>query len=62
MCTWDNLHLKIPQDCSKISTTEDWEVDYWTKTLDCTKQELIDAVKAVGHSTERVKIYLIFNK
>lgn len=58
MGLWDDLDLKIPEDCSKISTTEDWEVKYWTKTLGCTKQELIDAVKVVGHSAEKVKEYL----
>jgi hypothetical protein len=54
----DDLTKKRPQDSSKISTTEDWEVDYWTKTLGCTKQELINAVKAVGNLVVDVKKHL----
>ncbi|KKQ05060.1 MAG: hypothetical protein US15_C0036G0007 [Candidatus Moranbacteria bacterium GW2011_GWF1_36_4] len=54
----DDLTKKRPQDSSKISTSEDWEVDYWTKTLGCTKQELINAVKAVGNLVVDVKKHL----
>ncbi len=62
MNSWDDLTKKIPQDCSKISTTEDWEVDYWTNKFGCTKKELIDAVKAVGNLSTSVEAYLILNK
>ena len=54
----DDLTKKRPQHSSKISTSEDWEVDYWTKTLGCTKQELINAVKAVGNLVVDVKKHL----
>lgn len=56
--SWDNPTKKIPQDSSKISLTEPYEVEYWCKALNCTKQELINAVNAVGHSADAVKAYL----
>ena len=56
--TWDNLGKKIPQDSSKISLTEPWEVEYWTRTLHCTENQLHQAVNAVGHSASAVKSYL----
>jgi len=31
------------------------EVEYWMKTLDCTHDELIEAVKSVGISAEAVR-------
>ena len=55
---WDDLELKAPQDKSKISLTEHWEVNYWTRTLNCTKSELEAAIKAVGNGTEKVKAHL----
>jgi hypothetical protein len=54
----DDLKEKRPQDSSRISTSEDWEIAYWTKALGCTKQELIAAVKAVGNSAAAVRKHL----
>jgi hypothetical protein len=54
----DDLNEKIPQDQSRISLSEDWEVKYWCKTLACSVEELTDAVKAVGNSTAAVKKHL----
>jgi hypothetical protein len=54
----DDLHKKRPQDASKINIHESWEVSYWCKTLNCTKIQLENAVKAVGTSVVAVKKYL----
>ena len=54
----DDLSKKRPQDASKISLKEPYEVDYWTTSLDCTEKQLKDAVDAVGHSATKVKDYL----
>ncbi len=54
----DNLDNRGPKDGNLISLTEDWEVKYWTETLGCSVIQLKDAVKAVGHSAEKVKNYL----
>jgi hypothetical protein len=54
----DDLKEKRPQDASRISTSEEWEINYWTKTLGCTRQQLLDAVKAVGNSADAVRKHL----
>lgn len=54
----DNLDKKRPQDASKISLTEEWEVSYWCSALHCTRQQLQEAVNAVGHSASAVRAYL----
>ncbi|SNR38276.1 DUF3606 domain-containing protein [Flavobacterium sp. ov086] len=54
----DDLKKKRPQDASKISLTEAWEVDYWCKELGITETKLREAVKAVGHTTAAVRKYL----
>lgn len=54
----DNLNLKRPQDASKISLTEHWEIRYWTHEFGVTEQQLRAAVAAVGHSAEAVRRHL----
>ncbi|KQO32813.1 hypothetical protein ASF10_20385 [Flavobacterium sp. Leaf82] len=54
----DDLGKKRPQDSSKISLTESWEVNYWCKELGISEVELREAVKAVGHSAAAVRKYL----
>lgn len=53
----DDLKEKRPQDSSRISTSEKWEIAYWTKTLGCSEEELKKAIRAVGNSAEAVKKY-----
>lgn len=54
----DDLTKKRPQDASKISLTETWEVNYWCKALGVTETELRKAVKEVGNSAATVKKHL----
>ncbi len=54
----DNLNIRGPQDAAKINIHEPWEVEYWTKKWGITKQQLIDAVRAVGVQTKDVARYL----
>jgi len=54
----DNLSNKGPQDDSKINIHQEWEVDYWTKKLNCTRSQLIAAVKAVGVQVTSVRRHL----
>lgn len=49
---------KTGQDRKEISLEEDYEVRDWMKSLGCTEAELRAAVKAVGHSAEKVREYL----
>lgn len=53
----DDRSKKGPEDRSKISTSEDWEVRYWCDVLDVTKEELVSAVRAVGNGVDDVKRY-----
>jgi hypothetical protein len=51
----DDLKQRAPQDASRISLNEDWEVRYWTKTLGVSREELEKLVRQHGNSTETVK-------
>ncbi len=54
----DNLHLRGPADRNRINVHETWEVQWWTRELNCTEQQLRDAVKAVGVMAATVRIHL----
>lgn len=54
----DNLSKKRPQDASKISLTEKWEVEYWTAALGVSEAKLREAVKTVGHAAASVRKHL----
>jgi Protein of unknown function (DUF3606). len=54
----DDLSKKKPQDASRISLTEAWEVKYWREKFGVTEAQLRAAVKAVGNSAAAVRKYL----
>jgi hypothetical protein len=54
----DDLHNRGPQDRSRISLSEKWEVQYWTKELGISKEELERAVHAAGNSVNAVRQHL----
>lgn len=54
----DDLSKKKPQDSSKVNIHEEYEVDYWCKTFNCTKLQLKKAVDEVGVSKDKIKKYL----
>ena len=44
---------------TRISTSEDYEVRYWSEKFGVNKEELIDAVRTSGsNSPEKVEAYL----
>ena len=49
---------KTGLDRKLIALTEPHEVRSWTESLKCSEAELRAAVKAVGHSAERVREFL----
>ena len=51
----DDLHKRGPQDRSRISLSEPWEVQYWTKELGISKEELERVVKSAGNSVTAVR-------
>ncbi|MBT2337629.1 MULTISPECIES: DUF3606 domain-containing protein [Pseudomonas] len=54
----DDLSNRGPQDRNRISTSEAWELKYWTKELGVTEDELKAAVKAVGPLAVDVRTHL----
>jgi len=40
----DNLQKRTPQDRDQINQHEEWEMEYWTKELGVTQQQLKDAI------------------
>lgn len=46
------------QDLRQIVLVRSYEVRDWCKAFGCTKEELHDAVKAVGTSAQKVREYL----
>lgn len=54
----DNLNERGAPDSSLINTSEQWELDYWTRKFNCTEDELKKAVQEVGSSAQAVEQYL----
>ena len=54
----DNLQNRGGQDRSRINMHEKWEVQYWTKELGVTEEELEQAVKTAGSSAQAVREHL----
>ena len=50
--------LQTWQDLRRIELARSYEVRDWCKAFGCTKEELHDAVKAVGNSAQKVREYL----
>ena len=54
----DDLKNSGGSDRRKINVNQDHEVQYWTKALDVTPEQLKAAVKAVGVEAEDVRKHL----
>ena len=46
---------KTGHDSNFINVNEEYEVEYWTKELGISKQQLMDAVQQVGTSIKAVR-------
>jgi hypothetical protein len=64
MATIDKTRLTTikPSNESKINTRDQNDLQYWTKFLRCSREELEDAIKTVGASPESVRKYILRNK
>jgi len=51
----DNLKARAPQDASRISLTEEWEVRYWTKSLGVSREQLEQLIREHGNSVAAVR-------
>lgn len=54
-CTADDLSERAPQDASRISLKERWQVRYWTKALGVSEARLHELVKEYGDSATAVR-------
>jgi hypothetical protein len=54
----DDKTKRALQDAKLISLTEDYEIEYWTEALGVTREGLAEAIRAVGHSADKVRTYL----
>ena len=54
----DDTSLRGPQDRTRIALGEENEVRYWTSKWGISRDELADAVKAVGNSAAAVARHL----
>lgn len=51
----DDKTNRGPQDRSRISLSEDYEVQYWTDKLGVSKAQLEEVVRQVGPSADAVE-------
>jgi hypothetical protein len=51
----DDLKKKGSQDRSRINTSEDYEVRYWSQKFGVSAEQLKAAVKKVGNSPDAVE-------
>jgi hypothetical protein len=54
----DNLQNRGGQDRTRINMHEKWEVQYWTKELGVSEEELAKAVKEAGNSADAVRQHI----
>jgi hypothetical protein len=54
----DDLTKKGAADRSRISTSEEHELHYWSQKLGVSKEELKEAVHKAGNSVEAVRAHL----
>jgi uncharacterized protein DUF3606 len=54
----DDLNHRGPTDRTRINVEEPHEVQYWSKALDVTEEQLRAAVAQVGVMVDAVRIHL----
>ncbi len=57
----DNPALRGSPDRDRISLGQDYEVDYWTRKLGVSEEQLRTAISRVGNVPEKVMAYLSSN-
>jgi hypothetical protein len=54
----DDTSKRGPPDPKRINVNEQWELNYWTKELGCTPDQLRTAVSNVGVMADDVRRHL----
>jgi hypothetical protein len=49
--------MKEPPDKTRIATSQDLEMNWWSKQLGVPRPKIVEAVKSVGNTTVAVKKY-----
>lgn len=57
----DNPALRGNPDRERISLSQDYEVDYWTRKLGVSEEQLRTAISHVGNVPDKVMAYLNSN-
>ncbi len=52
-----NPFKKNPEDAYMINMNESWEIIYWCKKFNCSKNQLEQAVQTVGIVPDKVRDY-----
>jgi len=54
----DNKNLRDNRDRSRVSGNEDYELSYLQEKLGVSREQVMDAIKAVGNDRQKVEDYL----
>jgi hypothetical protein len=54
----DDLRKQPRQDCAHISLSREYEVQYWTRVLGVSKEQLTFIIARVGNSPNAVRLEL----
>jgi hypothetical protein len=55
----DDIGVRQGRDAGRINTSEDHDLRYWSKQLGVTEDKLMEAVRYVGNSAQKVREYLM---
>lgn len=60
MMSADQYNLRMSgEDPLYIDSENDWEINYWSAKLKCTKEELKIAAKEVGPKIENIRQFIV---
>jgi hypothetical protein len=54
----DDKSQRAPQDASRVALGEEYEVRYWTGRFGVSRDQLEDAVAAVGNGADSIEAHL----
>ena len=54
----EHPHKRIPNDRTRVNVHDDEEAAYWCAELDCSTEELTEAVSAVGEDVDNIRLHL----
>lgn len=54
----DNKTEIKPHDASRVNLKEEYEIQYWIKKFNCSREDLTKAVEVVGTSSARIEEFL----